>query len=111
MKKRSNSEGQIMLLTVLVLSGTVLAVTTVAGLLMIYQIRQSGNVTDSAKAIFAAGSGLEWGLYRKFKNPDYPKPVFTNNASLEMLISQDGQTIKSVGSAGKVRRAFELVVN
>ena len=105
---QKKNSGQVLILTVLILSGTVLAVTTIAGILMVYQIRQTGNVTDSAKAIFAADTGLEWELYKKFKNPDYLKPIFTNRADVETSISDDGQAIKSIGSAGNVRRAFEL---
>lgn len=97
-----------MILTVLVLSGTVLAVTTVAGVLMIYQIRQTGNVTDSARAIFAADTGLEWERYKKFKNPDYPKPIFENQTDVETSITDNGNAIKSIGISGNVRRAFEL---
>src|SRR3989344_9458370 len=105
---QGKNSGQVLILTVLILSGTVLAVTTIAGILMVYQIRQTGNVTDSAKAIFAADTGLEWELYKKIKDPDYPKPVFTNRADVETSISEDGQAIKSIGRAGNVRRAFEL---
>lgn len=105
---KQNLKGQVLILTVLILSGTVLAVTTVAGILMIYQIRQTGNVTDSARAIFSADTGLEWELYKKFKNPDYPKPIFDNRSDLETSVTDNGNTIKSIGISGNVRRAFEL---
>src|SRR3989338_10873566 len=62
-----NMRGQIMLLTVLALSGTILGATTIAGLLMVYQIRQSNDIVNSTKAIFAADAGLEWRLYKFFK--------------------------------------------
>ncbi len=52
-----------MLLVVLILSGTILGATTIAGLLMLYQIRQSGDITNSTKAIYAADSGLEQQIY------------------------------------------------
>ncbi len=52
-----------MLLVVLILSSTILAATTIAGLLMLYQIRQSGDITNSTKAIYAADTGLEQQIY------------------------------------------------
>lgn len=57
-KERS---GQVIILATLALGGAILGATTIAGLLMIYQIRQTIDVEDSAKAIFAADTGIEWG--------------------------------------------------
>ena len=56
--------GQVMLLTVLVLSATLLSVTAIAGLLTFYQIKQATNVKNSVKAIYAAETGIELELYR-----------------------------------------------
>ena len=53
-----------MILTVLALGGTVLGATTIAGLLMLYQIRQTSDLANSGKAIYGAESGIELGLYR-----------------------------------------------
>lgn len=51
-----------MLLTTLAIGGTILAATTIAGLLMVYQISQATDIANSTKAIFAADAGTEWGL-------------------------------------------------
>lgn len=59
-----NREGQAMLLTAVAMGGTLLVITAVAGLITLYQLRQLSNVTNSAKAIFAAEAGLEWGVYQ-----------------------------------------------
>ncbi|MDO8601826.1 MAG: hypothetical protein Q7R62_01695, partial [bacterium] len=69
---------QIMILTTLILSGTILAAVTIAGLLMLYQIRQAGNAVQSGRAIFVADAGLEYELY-KFYTADcgYPAPTFS----------------------------------
>jgi hypothetical protein len=108
--------GQIMLLTTLVMSGTILAATTVAGLLMVYQIRQSGNAEQSTKAIYAADAGLEFQLYRVFtKDCQHETPVLTNGASISSrTVLQDGATadapqdviINSSGQASKTYRSF-----
>jgi len=68
-----------MLLTVLALGGTILGATTIAGVLMIYQIRQATDLQQSNKAIFAADAAIEWGNYQlsvattkelEFQDPD-----------------------------------------
>ena len=97
-----------MLLTVVLLSGTVLGTTAVAGLLMLYQIRQATLATDSMRAIFAADAGLEWEFYKGTKDGAYKKPTLSNHAEFET--KNDGITIKSTGYANKrrvVARALE----
>lgn len=98
--------GQVMLSTVLILSGTILGATAIAGLLMLYQVRQSTNIGDSAKAIFAADAGLEYEFYRKYKDAGYIAPTLTNGASFATTLIGT-TTVQSVGSAGEVVRAFE----
>lgn len=106
-----------MLLTVLILSGTVIGATAIAGLLMRYQIRQTTNVVNSAKAIFAADSGLECQFYRRFQDPtsaDYCQTVSLSNQSgfTTSVTEEGGQIIiRSVGEAGDVARAFEASFN
>jgi hypothetical protein len=56
-------KGQAMLLAVLALGGAILGATTIAGLLMLYQIRATTDSQNSAKAIFAADAGVEWSLF------------------------------------------------
>ena len=87
-----------MLLAVLVISGTILGATTIAGLLMLNQIRQAANIGLSLQAIFAADTGVEWELFKLFKsdivaaNPDLA-PVMGNQTCL--VTSSEGDTIKS----------------
>lgn len=105
-KSRVGNVGQVMLLTVLILGSMVLSASTIAGYLMALKIRASSDIANSAKAIFAADTGIEWELYKQFKNPDYPKPLLSNNA--DFVSSNDGQNIKSIGQAGNSSRAFEI---
>jgi len=121
--------GQVMLITVLALSGTILGATAIAGLLMVYQLRQSNDVINSNKAIFAADSGLEWRLYRFLKvdgqicNPECdgggsgacPKPTFGNGADFKTTCELLGGAtttvkVKATGAAGNSSRAFEIVL-
>ncbi len=90
-----------MLLTVLIVSGAILGATAIAGLLMVYQMRQATNFGQSVQALFAADTGLEWSLYRRFEKSDYPKPVFKEITQSEFLIAEDSsRSIISIGCAG-----------
>ncbi len=65
-KKLHKRSGQVMILTVMALGGAILGATTIAGLLMLYQIRQATDLANSGKAIYAADAGIEWTLYNWF---------------------------------------------
>ena len=126
-----------MLLTVLIISGTILSATTIAGLLMLYQIRQATQFGLSVQALFAADTGLEWKLFESFvldneeerndrgADRDHPSPCNSfNSASMANCTTTGDLTtsLNSVGCAGAelpelerqglcprpVSRAFEL---
>lgn len=95
-----------MLLTVLILGGSILGASTIAGYLMLLKIRGASDITNATKAIFAADTGIEWELYKQFKNPTYPRPLLSNNATFTS--SNDTQLIKSIGQSSNIFRAFEM---
>jgi len=110
-----------MLLAVLTLGATMLAVTTIAGLLMVYQIRQVSDSGNSAKAVFAADSGAEWALYNFFEQSgqpiETPQMGFSNGATAAVTCYDASSTpglctattsveAISKGSAGNTKRAF-----
>ncbi len=117
-----------MLITVLALSGTILGATTIAGLLMLYQIRQSTDIVNSTKAIYAADSGLEWRLYKFYSDdqicndcPDgvaCPEPSMQNNSSFQTTCTLEDLgggasrvVIKSTGQSLQNARAFEITLD
>lgn len=110
--------GQIMLVTVLTLSGTMLAVTAIAALLMIYQARQSVDAVNSAKAIFAADAGLEFQLFKSFRSgqcavASQSENGFDNGAAYAATCVQSAPkivTIRSQGTAGNVARALRTIL-
>ncbi len=102
----NSAKGQVILLTVLVLAGSMLGASMIAGYLMLLKIRASSDITNSARAIFAADAGIEWELYKQIKDSGYPKPSLSNGA--EFNTYQDGQMIKSIGDSSGVFRAFEM---
>ncbi len=110
-------KGQVMMLTVVAIGGTLLAATTVAGLLVVYQLRQSSDAANSAKAIFAADAGIEWGLYQFFKPALAGKegPVFLNSASVTISCfpgsgckDESTNLIKVIGRSANAARALEI---
>ncbi|MBI3638519.1 hypothetical protein HY227_02140 [Candidatus Wolfebacteria bacterium] len=115
MKNVNNSKvkGQVMIITVAVLGSSLLIASTIAGYLMILQIRHSTDVVNSAKAIFAADSGVEWDLYLRYKesnlDPDTPKtpqPQMTNGSTFS--VESTATSTKSIGESSGIHRAFGL---
>ena len=133
-KSRNSTTGQVMITTILALGGVLMGATAIAGLLMVYQIRQASDLANSTKAIFAADTGVEWGLYQYGPcssdpvkcDPDsggygYDRngPTLTNRASIEVSCYNESEnkvdcttgpaevrSIRSQGSSGKSSRAF-----
>jgi hypothetical protein len=108
-----------MLIAVLTLGATMLGATTIAGLLMLYQIRQATDFGNSAKSVFAADAGAEWALYSYFRGESTPAPTFENNATVLVNCYDDSDPplvtpctattsvdAISKGSAGDTSRAF-----
>ncbi len=113
----THQKGQVMLLSVLLISGSILVFSTIAGYLMLLRIKGGSFSVDSAKAVFAADSGIECELYRyNLANPQNPKSlncnglIFDDNrVKIESLIVYDNNIplyIKSIGLAGDSKRAF-----
>jgi Flp pilus assembly protein TadG len=67
----SCSTGQAMLLTVIMTGGILFLVTSVAGILMFYQLQQVTDAGNSAAAIFAADATLEKALYDYYTSAAY----------------------------------------
>jgi len=74
-----------MLLMVIILSAVFLGSAVTAGLLMVYQLSQVSRAVDSARAIFAADTGLERGLFRVFRCGDPANNILNNSAHIVPL--------------------------
>ncbi len=109
-----------MILSVLTLGGTILGATTIAGLLMLYQLRATSDTANSTKAIFAADAGADWGVYQ-FLHPlsSDPAPKFSNGASFTVTCYDSSAAtidcrdpsavvIRSAGRSGNAYRALEV---
>lgn len=110
------NRGQLMLITVLILGGTILGASAIAGLMTTYRLRQSSDAKDSALAIFAADAGLERAFYRCFKQAvpdcsdfDSTTDPLSNGAEYSVkFITGPTSEIHSVGSRGRVSRALRF---
>jgi hypothetical protein len=60
------SKGQTMLFMVFTMSIVILGATSLANLLVIYELKQSSSVTQSTQALFSADAGIERILMRRF---------------------------------------------
>jgi len=123
-KMQSYKDGQTMIVTVMLISSAVLGATTLAALLVLFQLRQSADAKSSTQAIFAADSGIECVLYEKLLSDSLggvPPPDYTNcgeggqvtldNGAIYTVTvdSSGGNTvIKSVGKSDRASRAFEI---
>lgn len=105
--------GQLMLMTVLILGGTMLGASTIAGLITTYRLQQAGRARDSAMAIFAADAGLERGFYQCFKLSDCSTEItetLPNGASYTVTFSTvpSGNEIRGTGKIRKATRALRF---
>lgn len=122
-RQKASEKGQVMLLTVLIISGAVLGATTLAAVLMLNQIRQTTDIIDSLQAAYAADTGLEWELYTNFVDSNYPRPQLEKaDFVVENLTANDRIEFRSVGCAGafiekaplgrcprRLNRSFQLI--
>jgi len=127
-KSRNSTAGQVMITTILALGGVLMGATAIAGLLMVYQIRQASDLANSTKAIFAADTGIDWGFYQYFGCGGDPANcsahdlngfTLSNKASVEIICYDENEvrvdctegptvvrSIRSQGSSGRSSRAF-----
>lgn len=110
--QRKKNRGQVMLVSVIMLGGILASAVGIAGVLMVFQIRQSNEAARSAEAFYAADAGLEWTTYNQFNTAvALPSSTFSNGASFEASSSLAGTVlrIQSIGMSGNAARALEAL--
>jgi hypothetical protein len=107
-----------MVMLVMILGATMLGVSTVAGFITVQKIRTATDITDSAKAIYAADAGIERCLYEKFGADAEPDATcnfapgeiqLSNGAQVE--VTETGNLVKSIGNASRSYRAFGIFLD
>ena len=118
--KPKTRSGQVIILAVLTLGGILLSAAAVSGILLVYQIRNTNDAVNSAKAIFAADAGIEAASFCYFGaagggcDPESTAEAISfddSDVSIDLQIdeSPDLITITSKGFAarGRVIRTLE----
>lgn len=124
--KQSKTAGQAMLMSVIMMGGVLISASAIAGLLMVYQIRQAVDAASSAKAFFAADAGIEGSTFCIFKksetsgcidpfseeNPplkDFQSPNVAFNVTVIRDPVSKTITVTSKANAGSAIRVLEAV--
>ncbi len=118
--KPGTRSGQVIILVVVTLGGILLSAASISGILLLYQIRNTNDAVNSAKAIFAADAGIEAASFCSFSsrgNGCDPKTtaesiIFEDpNVKIELNLNSSPTlvTIESRGlaSKGKIIRTLE----
>jgi len=117
-QQRTNEKGQVMMLTVLLLSLAFSLSSFLAGSIIVYQVRAASTITSAMVAVFAGDSGLQCGLYQQIKESTFVCPpgiissYMTNGAIYEMsvgssTVSTSTTVIRSKGIFRETSRALE----
>ncbi len=120
-KIQNFERGQALVLTVLLLA-VILAIALAISNIFVVEIRLSGDVTESVKAVMAADSGIEWMLFKERKVlPEDPSPSFNgwpcggsacslnNGASFAVTkVVNGGTDLVSIGDFQKTRRGLRV---
>jgi threonine/homoserine efflux transporter RhtA len=104
------NRGQVMLVSVIMLGGILASAVGIAGVLMVFQIRQSNEAAQSAAAFYAADAGLEWATYNGFNaTAELVPPTFSNGTTVSASSSlvNNELRIQSIGMSGNAARALE----
>ena len=124
--------GQVMLLAILLIGGSVIGLSSTASFMMLHRLRMASDIADSTRAVFAAESGIECASYLDLKlaapttainttcssitfedplNPGDidPKTSVTVTAEIFTINIDQYLRIKSKGKTNRVNRALEVV--
>ena len=121
--RKTNQQGQAMILTVLVLSSTVLSLSAIGSYLMMIRLRVSSNIVNTTKAIYIADAGIECEAYNQLKaggvincNDGGSYNAFLYNGGVAdpgasyatVYVPGAGAYARSTGSYRNVNRSFRL---
>ena len=109
-KARAARPGQLMLISLMILAG-VFAIGFAVSTVFITEVKLSRQVLDSAKAVYAAESGLEWRLFQYFVSPTSTPPVMQNDTTFtSQIVLGPATTARAIGISNKVRRGLQVLI-
>lgn len=98
--------GQVLLLVILILS-CILALTMTWGLIAVQKLRTAVEATESVRALYAAESGVECQIYKRFVDPTIScLPHMTNET--DYTIEETESYIRAIGRSRRTYRAMEV---
>lgn len=107
-----------MILTVVILGGIIISIASLMSYLIINNLRQSTDISLSARAVFASDAGREWELWKAIKKGELPTegsddscPTFSNGAQFTggiALYSADATSTLKIISVGKVNKDVRI---
>lgn len=110
--RQGHNRGQIMLLSLMILTGT-FAIGLGVAVLLLNEIRLSRQSLDSTKAIYAADLGLECELYKYYRNPEFSCSgiqLLNNTSFTSRTVGGAATTSQAIGISRGIRRGLELVL-
>lgn len=107
-----------MLMSVLLISGAILAVSALASSLVLQQLKKSTAAGESARAVFAADAGIERALWERYHDSaiqagcasstfPFPPETLTNDSTYTTII-KNCDYASSLGEYGRSARAFHV---
>ena len=113
------NRGQVMLMSVLLICGAILAVSALASSLVLQQLKKSTAAGESARAVFAADAGVERALWERYHNSAVQSGCASSTSPLsfsDMLTNDSEYTTlikgcdyaSSLGEYGRSVRAFHI---
>jgi hypothetical protein len=99
-----NQQGQVMILSAFVITLSLITVTAISGIIMTFQLRQTSDVENSAKAFYAADTGVEWRMYRCLIDNGYSHPTLSNNAAFKAQTQASGVLVSAGGYRQSARQ-------
>lgn len=117
---KKNKKGQVMIIVSLSLGGVMMISSLVGGILILNQLRQSKNIIDSTKAIYAADAALEYGFYQFKGNNRAENPILNNQTQaitkcfdkdMKNIDCKDSENVVYIigkGQTSLITRAFQM---
>ena len=108
-------KGQVMMMAIVMMGGVLLSAAAIAGLLMVFQIRESNDSVNSTRAFFAADAALEWEIYNQLQaggtlsNIVFDDPYISADATSSVDSVTGEITMDSEGYSGHSARSLESV--
>lgn len=105
-RKIQNQKGQVLLVTVLILTSIFALATTIGGMVL-FELKSMNSTGESVRALYAAEAGIECRLYMANKAGSCDASGTLDNGT-EYTSTDYTTYIRSIGTSNKINRALEI---